>query len=219
MFLEPSPAVEKTLQPGKWYGHIALLCALEPVLFWGFLLLHYYLENPWIWYYATYYCVPILGVGSLLFPLAGIVFGILGRNTEGKLYARIGIVLSLLYIVPVYIHLAFAIPQAREAARKMQCSSYSKGILLAFHNYSDTHGALPPLYTVDDEGKPLHSWRVLILPFLDQQDLYNQIRLDEPWDSEYNKQFHDRMFYYYQCHSSPQKGCSFSVIWLSICLQ
>ena len=213
MSLEPSPAVEKTLQPGKWYGRIALLCALEPVLFWSLRLLCYLLApnypqvDTWfhIWFVAYYLWVPILGIGSLLLPLAGIVFGILGRNTEGRLYARIGIVLSLLYIIPVYIYLAFAIPQAREEARRMQCSSYFKGILLAFHSYSDTYGALPPLYTVDEEGKPLHSWRVLILPFLDQQDLYNQIRLDEPWDSEYNKQFHDRMFYYYQCLSSPQK--------------
>ena len=66
-------------------------------------------------------------------------------------------------------------------------------ILLAFHNYHDTTRAFPPAYTVDAEGKPLHSWRVQILPFIEEQELYNKIRHDEPWDSEYNSQFHSQM--------------------------
>jgi hypothetical protein len=45
-------------------------------------------------------------------------------------------------------------------------------------------------YTTDENGKPLHSWRVLMLPYLEGQSLYDSIRLDEPWDSDYNKQFH-----------------------------
>jgi len=210
MTLEPPPAIEKTLQPGKWYGRIALLWALEPVVFLCYIFLCLPLlpccASPW------QEIALVLGIGCLLCPFAAIGFGIAGLKTEGRLYAWIGLVLSLLYALTVIVFLVISIPQAREEARRMQCSSHTKGILLAFHNYSDTHGALPPLYTVDEEGKPLHSWRVLILPFLEQQDLYNQIRLDEPWDSEYNKQFHDRMSCYYQCPSSPQKGCSFSVI-------
>ena len=66
-------------------------------------------------------------------------------------------------------------------------------ILLAFHNYHDTTRAFPPAYTVDAEGKPLHSWRVQILPFIEEQELYDRIRHDEPWDSEYNSQFHSQM--------------------------
>ena len=49
-----------------------------------------------------------------------------------------------------------------------------------------------PAYTVDANGKPLHSWRVLILPHIGEQELFSQIRLNEPWDSEHNKQFHER---------------------------
>ncbi len=40
---------------------------------------------------------------------------------------------------------------------------------------------------LDDEGKPLLSWRIALLPYLDRTDLYRQFRLDEPWDSPYNK--------------------------------
>ncbi|MDR2344459.1 MAG: DUF1559 domain-containing protein [Planctomycetaceae bacterium] len=65
-----------------------------------------------------------------------------------------------------------------------------KVTILALQNYQVVHKNLPPLYTVDAAGKPLHSWRVLILPFLDQKNLYDKIKLDEAWDSEYNKQFH-----------------------------
>src|SRR5262249_20216865 len=51
----------------------------------------------------------------------------------------------------------------------------------------------PPRAIFDDQGKPLLSWRVQILPFLDQEELYQQFRLDEPWDSEHNKPLIDKM--------------------------
>ena len=65
-------------------------------------------------------------------------------------------------------------------------------IASAFVAYYREHGTLPPAFTVDEKGKPLHSWRVLILPYLGDEEraLYDQIRLDEPWDSEHNAAFH-----------------------------
>ena len=95
-----------------------------------------------------------------------------------------------------------AVFAAREAAKRMQCSGHNKGIGLALHIYHDDYKSLPPAYTTDEDGKPLHSWRVLILPYLNQKGLYDQIRLDEPWDSEYNKQFHDQMPSMYVCPSA-----------------
>lgn len=56
------------------------------------------------------------------------------------------------------------------------------------HSYGDRNGSFPPAAVVSREGKPLLSWRVLILPFIEQQELYNQFRLDEPWDSPHNIQ-------------------------------
>ena len=58
--------------------------------------------------------------------------------------------------------------------------------------YANVYGALPPVFSADPTGKPLHSWRVLILPYIDELALYEQIRLDEPWDSEHNSQFHSQ---------------------------
>ena len=109
-----------------------------------------------------------------------------------------------------------AVQAAREAARRMQCTNNLKQILIAFHNYHDVLNKLPPLYTVDKDGKPLHSWRVHLLPYMEQNALYQQIRLDEPWDSEHNKQFHNVVIPFYSCPSNglfkPGKACNYSVI-------
>ncbi|HEU5116130.1 MAG TPA: DUF1559 domain-containing protein, partial [Isosphaeraceae bacterium] len=79
-----------------------------------------------------------------------------------------------------------AVSSAREAARRAQSTNNLKQIGLAMHNYHDVHGEFPS-DICDAEGKPLLSWRVRILPFLEQQALYNQFHLDEPWDSDHNK--------------------------------
>jgi prepilin-type processing-associated H-X9-DG protein len=93
----------------------------------------------------------------------------------------------------------------REAAARRQCVNNLKQIGLAMHNYHSTHGAFPPAYTVDKDGKPLLSWRVLILPFLEQESLYKEFHLDEPWDSPHNKPLIDRMPATYLCQSESDK--------------
>lgn len=59
-------------------------------------------------------------------------------------------------------------------------------LVLAMHNYESNHGRLPPAAVCSSYGEPLLSWRVLILPFIEQQELYDQFHLDEPWDSSHN---------------------------------
>ncbi len=76
----------------------------------------------------------------------------------------------------------------RLAASRAQSHNNLKQIGLAFHNYADTNGGrFPPAALCDARGKPLLSWRVAILPFLEQERLYKEFHLDEPWDSEHNK--------------------------------
>ncbi len=79
-----------------------------------------------------------------------------------------------------------AVQSARQAARRMQSSNNLKQIALAFHNFESAYGALPAAAGVDDNEKPMLSWRVAILPFIEEADLYNKFHLDEPWDSEHN---------------------------------
>ncbi|MGL4942976.1 MAG: DUF1559 domain-containing protein [Thermoguttaceae bacterium] len=95
-----------------------------------------------------------------------------------------------------------ALQGSREAARCVWCKSKMEQIGVALKNYHDRYGSFPPVYTVDADGKPLHSWRTLILPFFDKEArdfepkwkaVYDKIRFDEPWDSEYNTQFHKKL--------------------------
>lgn len=75
---------------------------------------------------------------------------------------------------------------ARMDSPQTQSQNNMKQLGLAFHIYHDTHGKFPSNIT-DADGKPLLSWRVALLPYLDQNNLYKQFRLNEPWDSEHNK--------------------------------
>jgi hypothetical protein len=54
------------------------------------------------------------------------------------------------------------------------------------NNYDSINGHLPPRAIFDDQGQPLLSWRVAMLPLLEQQGFYEQFHLDEPWDSPHN---------------------------------
>lgn len=78
------------------------------------------------------------------------------------------------------------VQEARGQTRRMIRASYLKHIGLALHNYHATYGRLPPAYTLDDQGRPLTSWRVLILPYLDEPGLYAQYDQSKPWDSPEN---------------------------------
>jgi hypothetical protein len=87
--------------------------------------------------------------------------------------------------------LAAMIGRAREAAARASCNL--GGIALAFHNYQDEHGVLPPAVVRHPNGNPLYSWRVLVLPYIEQRELYQDFRLGEPWDSEHNLGLLERM--------------------------
>jgi hypothetical protein len=68
-----------------------------------------------------------------------------------------------------------------------------KQLGLAFHDYHEHHGSFPSSAVSDNSGTPLLSWRVLLLPQLGQQALFDEFHLDEPWDSEHNKALLPRM--------------------------
>ncbi|MFM7845786.1 MAG: DUF1559 domain-containing protein, partial [Planctomycetota bacterium] len=82
---------------------------------------------------------------------------------------------------------------ARGSARNTQSMNNIKQLILALHNFHDSYGHFPAAYQLTKEGKPGLSWRVFMLPFLDQQALFEQFHLEEPWDSEHNKQLIAKM--------------------------
>jgi prepilin-type processing-associated H-X9-DG protein len=68
----------------------------------------------------------------------------------------------------------------------MSSGTHLKEIALAMHNYQLQHGHFPPAAVHTSDGRPLLSWRVLLLPYLGEEQLYKQFKLDEPWESPHN---------------------------------
>jgi prepilin-type processing-associated H-X9-DG protein len=76
---------------------------------------------------------------------------------------------------------------ARAAARRAASMNNMKQLMLAMHNYHSAHDHFPPAVVIGPDGKTPHSWRVELLPYLEQADLYNEYKMNEPWDSPANR--------------------------------
>jgi prepilin-type processing-associated H-X9-DG protein len=110
---------------------------------------------------------------------------------------------------------ALLIPAMRQvsvAQTRMQCTNNLKQIGIALHNYHDTYKTFPPAYFADDTGQPMTSWRVMILPFLEQAPMYDQYDFDEPWDSPSNLALTSGPMPIYSCPSDPTGSCSYFVV-------
>ena len=152
--------------------------------------------------------------------IIGAVLGILAlgdiAKTKGRLGGRglaigglvlncVGMLCALL-LIPMAMMSALLVPavtSAREAARRAQCVNNLKQIGLAMHEFADKENHLPSPAILDKQGTRLLSWRVQILPFLNEGALYNQFHLDEPWDSPHNIALLPRMPNVYACPSNP----------------
>lgn len=131
--------------------------------------------------------------------------------------------LAALAVVAVLVALLFpAVRNARPAFYRNHCTSNLRQIALALRAYADAHGALPPAYTVDADGKPLHSWRTLILPYLEERRLYEAIDLTKPWNDIANSEAAKATVIAYQCPAMPEDGNSTSylaILTKNSCLQ
>jgi hypothetical protein len=105
------------------------------------------------------------------------------------LLSQAAIVACILAVVTAM--LAVAVDEVRESADRISCNLGN--LQYALHLYHDDKGGLPPAVLYGKDGKPLHSWRVLILPYIEEDNLYKEFRLDEPWDSEHNIRLLPRM--------------------------
>jgi prepilin-type processing-associated H-X9-DG protein len=98
----------------------------------------------------------------------------------------------------------------RPVAARSHCKNNLKQIGLALWNYHDEQGTFPPASVAGADGTPLYSWRVLLLPYLDQEPLYREFHLDEPWNSEHNKQLLTKIPEVYRCpaHRDRSMPCA-----------
>ena len=97
-----------------------------------------------------------------------------------------------------------AVRTARPAAYRAQCANNLKQVALALHDYENYHHALPPAWIVDADGKPLHSWRTLILPFIGEQRLYETIDLSKAWNDPANAEAYKTGVHVFRC---PMATC------------
>lgn len=116
--------------------------------------------------------------------------------------ASLAVGLLLLIGIPVFL-------QYREESLRQQCKNHVRQIAIALNAYSDEFGQFPPAMTLGPDGKPWHSWRVLVLPYLGESDLYGQYRFDEPWNGPSNLAIVEKMPGILRCPSASETiGCT-----------
>jgi hypothetical protein len=137
-----------------------------------------------------------LGKEAGLKDLAAVLKAVNAAAERAK-FATLGtearVTLSLPADLPFGAAFVAARKKTQEAAALSQSLNNLKQIALAYHNYHDANGSGPPAAVCDKTGKPLLSWRVLILPYIEQDALYKEFKLDEAWDSEHNKKLLAKM--------------------------
>ncbi|QDT37166.1 DUF1559 family PulG-like putative transporter [Stratiformator vulcanicus] len=98
-----------------------------------------------------------------------------------------------------------AVKNAKAAAERSLMKNRLKQMMLSLHNFHDNYRSFPAPAVVDADKKPLLSWRVEMLPFLDEYDLYKEFRKDESWDSPHNKQLLSEMPDVFKTAGSEEK--------------
>src|SRR5579863_58210 len=139
----------------------------------------------------------------------------LGKRKAAFMRRRSGFTLVELLVVIAIIAILIAIllpavQQVREAARYTSCRNNMKQIGLALHNYSDVNRCLPPsstsridlgVWSPEPKQYHLHSWASLILPFLEQQTLQNQVNYNVSALDPLNQQVASQPIGAYRCPS------------------
>ncbi|MFM8251884.1 MAG: DUF1559 domain-containing protein [Planctomycetota bacterium] len=143
------------------------------------------------------------------------------RRASGSRLAIFGVLASGLItlglVAAIAIH--FALPSIRAARTRVslaRCSANLKRIHVALQQYHQEYGTYPPAYLTDSQGKPTLSWRVLILPQLNEMELYRQLNLTEPWDSPHNMSLGRLMPAVFHCDADPAVGVSEETSYMAV---
>lgn len=130
--------------------------------------------------------------------------------------------LQSLFVVTAVVALGLglivsALGQEREWARLSGCQNTLKQLALAIHNYHDDHHGPWPNYP-DASGRPAHSWRTIILPYMCGMYTYNRYRFDEPWDGPNNRHLlPDHLpVDYYSCPADAASRSNFMTSYLAV---
>lgn len=155
------------------------------------------------WLVYVVYAVALMGVSIEAFGGFGAILGILLLATWMWVFLRprqfFGAFAVCFVLTVLFSALSLGVRGACEAEKRWACPNRLKGIAWALHQYHAEYGSFPPAYVCDKEGRRAHSWRVLILPYLDEDELYSQYRFDEPWNGPNNRKLATRIPEIYVC--------------------
>jgi len=122
-------------------------------------------------------------------------------------FADLLVILAILAIFALTVGMLLPAVQAvRSTPFWVVCANNKRQCLLAMHNYSSAHLHLPEAYSLDADGKPMHSWRVRILPYIDAGNLYDLYDSNEPWDGPNNSKLANQMPPSYRCPAMPSSN-------------
>jgi hypothetical protein len=139
------------------------------------------------------------------------------RRSGETLLARLSTAALPCIILPCCTCLMWpTVSGVREAARRNQCGNQMRQIALALQLYEQDHGCFPPAILPDENGRPMHSWRVLILPYLDERWLYQAYHFDEPWDGPNNRKLAAKPCAIYRCPSWDGDGASDTTCYVAV---
>lgn len=133
------------------------------------------------------------------------------------LFIAFGGLAAVAVLVIVLLLLIFpSVGIARRSVLKTSCRDNLAAIGVALHAYHDQYGSFPPAYVADANGKPMHSWRVLLLPYLNAGSVYKQYDFSKPWDSPENIALSPQMPAVYACPADSaarsQVKCSYMAV-------
>jgi hypothetical protein len=126
---------------------------------------------------ADTFSVPGMLWAGMLFLFVASLFVAVVLQQPDAIWIALGVV-SAAFFLPLNAR--------QDGTHRDYCRRQLRHIAIALQNYHDVHGQLPPAYLPDSRGRPMHSWRVLLLPFLEMQALYDQYDFNEPWDGPNN---------------------------------
>ncbi len=145
----------------------------------------------------------VLGSSLAVFGAWGImVFGlVVGLAIYLRLIKPLWPLVCLVATVGLVVGLQPTVSGPRVVGQRAACRNHLRRIMLALQDYHQVNGCFPPAYIADKDGKPVHSWRTLILPYLGRMDLYKEYDFNEPWDGPKNKKLLASRPYVYACPS------------------
>lgn len=159
----------------------------------------------------------VLGVLSWSIRIGMLTIAFVGVVAAWRTRRWVGLAVSLVFglaFIATFVLPGARIPHGHQP--RTQCWCNVRSIALALQSYHDTYGSFPPSRVDDERGRPAHSWRVLILPFLGERKLYDRYSFEEPWDGPRNRKLWKEIPDVYQCIARKRDASDYTTDYVAV---